>query len=31
MNEKMMSMVDIGINHEINNLPFFQNDNQKLN
>jgi hypothetical protein len=31
MNEKMMSIVDIGNNHDINNLPFFQNDNQNIN
>ena len=27
----MMSIVDIGNNHDINNLPFFQNDNQNIN
>ena len=26
-----MSIVDIGNNHDINNLPFFQNDNQNIN
>lgn len=31
MNEKMMSIVDIGNNHDINNLSFFQNDNQNIN
>ena len=31
MNEKMMSIVDIGNNHDINNLPFLQNDNQNIN